>query len=155
MMAPRTYHEDDAQALAAVWHAAWHRGHGQHVPPTMLAYRDLAHFQRTLPSFAHQARVIGPIGAPYGFLYRIEAYIDRLFVGPGGKGYGARLLADAEAAIRAEGNPQAELSCLEDNTPARAFYEAHGWKNMGLERIDVEENEGGGSYQQCIYRKNI
>jgi putative acetyltransferase len=151
----RAYDVADADALPVLWHEAWHRAHAGNVPQTMLAHRDLAYFQKTFPKFASQTRVLGPVAAPYGFLYRIGNYIDRLFIGARGKGYGRVLLRDAEDAMRAEGITEAELTCLVDNTAARAFYEACGWKSIAQQRVQLDMEIGGGFYDHCIYRKNI
>jgi ribosomal protein S18 acetylase RimI-like enzyme len=44
-----------------------------------------------------------------------------------GRGVGWRLLNASVAALRAQGLRQAILWVVEDNSPARAFYERQGW----------------------------
>ncbi len=57
-----------------------------------------------------------------------ELYVDPAAQGLGG---GTRLLAEAEASLAATGGGWAELSVLDVNHRARAFYEASGWTDTG------------------------
>lgn len=61
-----------------------------------------------------------------GELY--ELYVDPVAQGCGG---GTRLLVEAEASLAASSGGWAELSVLEVNHRARAFYEARGWADTG------------------------
>ncbi|MEY8097023.1 GNAT family N-acetyltransferase [Falsihalocynthiibacter sp. S25ZX9] len=151
----RAFDPRDEAALAVLWHDAWHMAHGAHVPATLLPNRQLDYFQRTLQTFAAQTRVIGQVGAPFGFYLRIGNYVDRLFVGVRKRGYGAALLNDAETEMRREGISEGELGCLVENTPARGFYEAQGWQLIHIKTEAILEEHGGGTLNDCIYRKKL
>lgn len=68
-----------------------------------------------------------------GELYAIYLHPDHW-----DKGYGRRLVEEAEEAMKRLGFGSAMLWVLEDNARAREFYEAAGWRHDGgrqLERI--------------------
>jgi ribosomal protein S18 acetylase RimI-like enzyme len=68
-----------------------------------------------------------------GELY--ELYVDPAAQGCGG---GSRLLAEAEASLAASSAGWAELSVLDVNHRARAFYEARGWTDTGrVNHVDL------------------
>lgn len=57
-----------------------------------------------------------------------ELYVDPVRQGCGG---GGRLLDEAERFLAEAGFPVAELSAVETNPAAHAFYRAHGWSETG------------------------
>jgi GNAT superfamily N-acetyltransferase len=72
----------------------------------------------------HAGRVVGFASL---WLFSGSSFLHHLFVDPGAqrRGIGTLLL---ERSLQRLSRP-ATLKCLEANTPARAFYEKHGWKS--------------------------
>lgn len=68
-----------------------------------------------------------------------------------GNGLGARLMAEAEAALASMSLTDAVLWVYEANTPARGFYERCGWADDGARR---ESTSAPGQYL-ARYRKPL
>lgn len=155
MLDVRPCDERDEAALTEVWHEAWHVAHAHLVPQELLSLRTLDYFKRSIPAIAPFSRVIGPLGAPLGFYTLFVNYIDRLFVGTRGHGYGTILLHDAEIEIRKNGFASGELDCLIGNSPAKTFYEAQGWILCGEKKLDLSIADKGLTLTDWIYRKDL
>lgn len=145
----------DALALARLHLASWHATYGTLLPrrarrsfrltereaAMRAALRDPA--RRACSWVARDARdggaracgfVLARPGRPDGVTGRpTSGEIEALHVAPGshGRGIGRRLLAAALADLRGAGCARALLWVLEDNGPARAFYEHLGWTRVG------------------------
>ena len=74
----------------------------------------------------------GDLSDPVGEVF--ELYVDPTSQGAGG---GLRLLAEAETFLAEVGFERLELSVLDRNAAARAFYERNGWQDSGL-TVDVD-----------------
>lgn len=76
-------------------------------------------------------------GGGRGFALVEPGRLQRLFVRERAWGIGvaAQLHGAALEALRSQGANAASLWCLADNARARRFYEKHGWRPNGSERV--------------------
>ncbi|MBN4667691.1 GNAT family N-acetyltransferase [Pandoraea nosoerga] len=118
----RTYHTTWAPMLRAEVAATFASGE-----------RTRAYVQAQCPAFTvavpcdEAARVVGMV-------HVIGDFIDALHVAPDRQrqGIGARLLAHAEAGMRANGHALARLETDTFNTQSRAFYARHGYAEVAM-----------------------
>ncbi|WP_179378382.1 GNAT family N-acetyltransferase [Jannaschia marina] len=133
--------EADRAAIVALHLASWQDSYGIELPEAVL--RDV------LPGYLAEKwapRVFAPPmltlvaegdAGLAGFVCVLTAeappLIDNLHVHPGlrGRGLGARLLAAARAGVADAGFDEVELTVLERNTRAHAFYLAQGGRDLG------------------------
>jgi GNAT superfamily N-acetyltransferase len=127
-------------AAQAAWAAAIEAGDGHHV---LLATEG-----EWTVGFCAAARAVAPDGAvePSAPTLGPEAWaeISALLVEPrwGRRGHGGRLLAEAAAALRAEGARYGLAWVPEADAASRSFYEAAGWTADGTVRVlDTGEGE--------------
>jgi ribosomal protein S18 acetylase RimI-like enzyme len=121
----RPYQNDDLQAVVGVWHRS---GIATYIYlPTWQAFT----FDEALHVFQNHiltrcAIWLGVEGEKVvAFLAMKDAYIDRLYVEPTEfrKGWGTQLIQFAKK----RSPTKLELHTHVENTPARAFYEKHGF----------------------------
>lgn len=126
---PRPALPEELDAVADVWHEAWHDAHAEIVPFALVLQRDWAQFRARLADFGAGLFVIGPNGQPNGLCVAKDGVLDQLFVAAPARGQGgaARLLAAGEARLAADGVAEATLHCAAGNHRAQRFYERHGW----------------------------
>jgi putative acetyltransferase len=91
---------------------------------------DAAHLGRRFEAQLAQVRVVstdGEAGHPVGFANISGTHIDMFFIAHDhmSRGVGGALLADVEQ------RGARSLECFARNTPARRFYERHGWRLSG------------------------
>ena len=134
---PRLIEAHDHQAVAQLWHDAWHEAHARHVPAELTAMRSLTAFLHRIAAMGDRARIIGPEGAPLGFCAINGRQIDQLFVAAAARGTGvaAALLTDAEERMRTAGVAAAYLDCIPQNAAAIRFYEKMGWFSTGIHPV--------------------
>jgi ribosomal protein S18 acetylase RimI-like enzyme len=89
----------------------------------------------------------------------ITGQVLSIHVDPGaaGRGIGARLMAQAEGSLRAEGYAAATLWVVAENRRARRFYERLGWHVDGARRREVLaiEGEEGDEVEVVRYRLDL
>jgi putative acetyltransferase len=122
----------DMAAVADLWHEGWHDGHAGHVPDGLTAARTLAAFhERTPPRVADTSVAVADDGSLLGFVMVVGDEVERVFVGPAGRGTGlaSELLAEAERRVAADGHASAWLAVVVGNARARRFYEREGWSD--------------------------
>src|SRR6478672_2890065 len=126
-MVVRSAESFEVDALAVLWHDAWHEAHASLVPAQLTALRTLQSFRDRLQAELASVRVIGPSGCPSGFCIVREAELYQLFVSATSRGSGvaSALLADAEQRLSSHGISTAWLACAIGNDRAAAFYEKH------------------------------
>lgn len=124
--------DDDAGAIADVWHAAWHDAHDPHVPPNLLAHRQLDHFVRQAPGLIPRSVVAEDESGVVGFVTVTGAELEFLFVDARrrGSGIAGELLGDGERRIGAV-FATAWLEVVSGNARARRFYGRNGWADKG------------------------
>lgn len=127
--------DHEVDAAAALWHDTWHEVHDRIAPPALCEFRTLSYFRHRVDKERETVRVCGAPGQPIGLCIASHANLDMLFVAAAerGKRVGERLLADAEARMRADGVNEAYLYVALRNADAIRFYLRNGWINAGNE----------------------
>ena len=143
--AVRAATEDELDALAGVWHDAWHEAHAALVAPELTRLRTRESFVPRLRRMTPRLRVAGPLGAPLGLCIIHDDELEHLFVAAAARGTGvaAALLDDGERRLAASGVATAWLACAIGNERAARFYEKRGWSRAGT-MVNVAETEQGG-----------
>jgi len=156
-MVVRSAQPFEVDALAALWHDAWHEAHASLVPAQLTALRTLQSFRDRLQAGLASVRVIGPSGCPGGFCIVREAELYQLFVSATSRGSGvaAALLADAEQRFSSHGISTAWLACAIGNDRAAAFYEKHGWRRVGTMVNPADTSEGAFLIRVWRYEKRL
>jgi ribosomal protein S18 acetylase RimI-like enzyme len=123
---------EDAEAIAAVWHAGWADGHLGHVPPALAAQRTLGDFRRRVPERLAATIVAVAGDRVVGFVVLHADEVEQVYVAREARGTGAAdaLLARAEEEV-ARRAPVAWLAVAAGNARARRFYERNGWTDAG------------------------
>lgn len=146
----------DLEAIAGVWHDAWHDGHAALVPAALLPHRTREYFRELAQRQLPQITVAVQAGAIAGFVGVDEDELELLFVGreARGKGVARRLIERGEQEI-ARRFARAYLVVVEGNVRARRFYERCGWMDAGVEEY-VAPIPGGGLPLTCRrYEKSV
>lgn len=135
----------------------WHESHAPILPPELTRLRTLDSFRDRLRAQLHEARVVGPIGAPLGFCILKEDELCQLFVSGSSRGSGvaAALIAEAEARLAARGVGTAWLACAIGNARAARFYEKRGWRRIRTEVYHPNTTEGPFSLEVWRYEKSL
>ncbi len=131
----------DIPAIAALWHAGWHQGHGAVAPAALVALRVPAEFTARSEAWLDRTYVArGPNGL-MGFymLEGDELYQFYVAADHQGQGVAGRLMASAEAALTGR---LAWLACSVGNDRAAAFYEKAGW-TRGPEEVYATQTAQG------------
>ena len=133
----------DAEAIAGVWHAAWHDAHDAYVPPRLVVDRPLQYFAGRAPEVIARTTVAEDLTGIVGFVTVDEDELDLLFVDGRGRGSGIAglLLARAEREI-ADRFDTAWLEVVTGNARARAFYARRGWRDTGAADRETETASG-------------
>lgn len=92
--------------------------------PAVLAERSPAFFAARFAECWPRLRLADSFGDILGFSLVTAGHLEMLFIDPTAQGCGAgsALLSDAEL------RGTTSLESFRDNTPARRFYERHGWR---------------------------
>ncbi|HEX2996374.1 MAG TPA: GNAT family N-acetyltransferase [Anaerolineales bacterium] len=147
----------EVDVLAKLWYDGWQDAHTQILPAELARLRTLHSFGDRLLASLADVRVAGPQGMPVGLCIVKGDELNQLYVSAGARGTGvaARLLADGEARIRANGVKQAWLACAIGNERAARFYEKNGWQRVGNEVIQLETPRGLFALEVWRYEKNV
>jgi GNAT superfamily N-acetyltransferase len=147
----------EVDTLAQLWYDGWQDAHAQILPTELARLRTLHNFGERLLASLSDVRVAGPQGTPVGLCIVKGDELNQLYVSAGARGTGvaARLLADGEARIRANGFKQAWLACAIGNERAARFYEKNGWQRVGNEVIRLETTQGIFPLEVWRYEKNV
>lgn len=150
----RAAEEQDAQAIAQLWHLGWHSAHAGIVDAELVRLRNPAEFAARTQAHLAQCHVGMIGGAVAGFfmcdgdeLYQF--YVDGAHQG---KGVAAKLMAAAEAALAGR---KAWLACSEGNERAAAFYRKSGWVHVRTGPYEVETSEGPRTVQEWRFEKQL
>jgi len=147
----------EVDALARLWHDAWHDAHALIVPPGLTRIRTLEDFSTRLRAALERTRVAGTAKRPDGFCIVKGDELDHLFVASHARGLGAAaaLLADAEARFATAGVELAWLACAIGNDRAARFYEKHGWRRAGVFVHHPETPDGKLTMEAWRYEKRL
>jgi GNAT superfamily N-acetyltransferase len=147
----RPAREVDADAIAGVWHAAWHDAHDAHVPANLIADRPLAYFVGSVPRVVARTTVAEDETGIIGFVTVTDDELDLLFVAARARGTGvaAALLERGETHIAARFE-QAWLDVVAGNARARRFYARMGWVEEGSREWVAQTSAGPAT---VVYRR--
>ncbi len=136
--------ESEIDHLAKVWYEGWQDAHAAILPAELARLRTEASFRDRLVAALPDIRVIGPKHAALGFCIVRGDELYQLFVTAASRGTGvaAKLMADAEARLAANGAEIAWLACAIGNDRAARFYEKQGWRLVGTMINEAETAEG-------------
>ena len=125
--------EDDASAVAAIWHRGWQDAHLGHVPDELLAARTEASFHQRTPERLADTTVAVSDGVVAGFVMVVGDEVEQVYVDAAhrGSGVATTLLTEAERRVAANGHDEAWLAVVAGNARARRFYEREGWTDSG------------------------
>ena len=123
----------DAEAIAALFRRS--RALLAFLPELHTAAEDLGLVRDVLLA-THRVTLAERDGQFLGFMAEADGWINQLYLDPDTRrsGIGSRLLDDAKSR-----SDSLTLWCFAENTPARAFYEKHGF--MPVEFTDGSGNE--------------
>jgi len=155
---------EDTDEVAAVWHDAWHDGHGDLVSPSWRRHRNRDNFRMRAPALIPHMIVAVQAGAGEdardaicGFVTTEGSAVEDLFVAAAHRGTGvaARLLRAAETRLAEAGVATAVLECTQGNDRAQRFYEKMGWRvtRPGVQEIDTAD--GRQSLDILIMEKDL
>lgn len=147
----------EVDRLAKLWYDGWQDAHAQILPAELARLRTLQSFGERLLASLPDVRVAGPLGAPVGLCIIKGDELNQLYVSADARGTGvaAKLLADGEARIRANGLKQAWLACAIGNERAARFYEKNGWQRVDNEVIQLDTPQGLFPLEVWRYEKNV
>ena len=147
----------EVDALAKLWHGAWHDAHARIVPPALTRIRTLEDFTTRLRAALERTRVACTAERLDGFCIVKGDELDHLFVASHSRGSGAAaaLLADAEARFTKAGVQLAWLGCAIGNDRAARFYEKHGWRRAGVFVHHPETPDGKLTMEAWRYEKRL
>jgi len=152
-MACREAVVEDAAAIARVWVAAWQTAYAGLMPAEYLAGLNadaaLPAFERSLRAGAtvlvleQECDILG--FSAYGASRDADAGLEtgeviaiNLHPSCWRRGLGRELLDETQKRLRARGFADATLWVLHENTRARQFYDALGWRLDGVEKHDAK-----------------
>lgn len=128
--------EDLELVFSIQWEASI-AGFASVFPPDRYPYPDEAVRRALREQLEDPANVVLVDDERRGFALVGHGWLERLFVREHawGTGVAEELHAAALETLRAQGANSASLWCLAENARARRFYEKHGWRLNGSERI--------------------
>lgn len=152
----RRAEEDDLEAIAELFLAAWRTSYRGVLPSQLVDRMDVEKsrrlWRRSLTPGAERTvrvatdangRIVGVVGWGRDPDDPASGHVYSLYVHPGAQGrhIGTRLLAKAVTSFAAEGLRRATLWVFEANASARAFYARSGWKPTRRRRVEPEFGE--------------
>lgn len=146
----------DIDAIAGVWHAAWHDAHLGRVPQGLLPFRQLEDFRARVPSRIPGTTVAVNAAGIVGFVTVHADELELLFVARTARGSGvaAALLQHGEERIAAHFD-RAWLTLISENARARRFYSNHGWIDAGPLAYAAETAAGNFPVSSRRYEKRL
>ena len=125
--------EDDARAVADVWHLGWRDGHLAFVPQELVEARTEESFRDRAAERISEMTVAVVEGVIAGFVLVADDEVEQVYVAPRHRGAGIAdlLMSEAERQVREKGYSKAWLAVVPGNARARSFYERRGWRDEG------------------------
>lgn len=141
----RLAQESEIDFLAQLWYDGWQDAHANILPEELARDRTLESFKERLTNLLPDTRVIDGVDTPLGLCIVKKDELYQLYVSAEARGSGvaAKLIADAESRIAANGFGKAWLACAIGNARAARFYEKSGWHLAGnmINRLETIEGE--------------
>ncbi|MCA9753440.1 MAG: GNAT family N-acetyltransferase [Gemmatimonadetes bacterium] len=156
-MSVRAARTSDVDALASLWHEGWQDAHARIVPAELARHRTLESFRRRLRDALAEVRVAGSPDGPLGFSMLRGDELNQFYVSRAARGTGvaARLIADAEERLAADGIETAWLACAIGNERAARFYDKSGWIRVGNMIEHLPTPDGVLSLEVWRYEKDL
>lgn len=146
VLALRPFSITDSEAVVALWNECGL------IHPNNNPRKDIARKLRVRPDLFLVGAVNGRIVASVMVGYEgHRGWINYLAVSPGHqkRGYGRRLMEEAERLLRAEGCPKINLQVRTSNTAVLAFYQAIGYLQDEVvslgKRLEQDRPQGASS----------
>jgi GNAT superfamily N-acetyltransferase len=140
-MIARPADRSEASVLTRLWYDGWQDGHAAIVPAALTRARTFENFAERMSAALADVRVIGPLGAPFGFAMLKGDELYQFYVSSAARGTGvaAVLMVDAEAQLSERGVATAWLACAVGNARAAKFYQKSGWHlaRTEISRLDT------------------
>jgi ribosomal protein S18 acetylase RimI-like enzyme len=147
MIIIRNAKDDDASAIAELWHSAWRDGHRGLVPEGLMQYRTLTTFiPRAASRIPHSIVALSGDNQLLGFVSLRGLELEQIFVDGAARGTGiaTQLMRAGEQRLVKDGAEEAFLVVVDGNSRAIQFYEREGWERGDL--IDYEAEIDGGTF---------
>jgi ribosomal protein S18 acetylase RimI-like enzyme len=129
----RQAQQEDASAIADIWHLGWRDGHLGFVPQELVEARTEESFHARAAERVDDVTVAVVDGAIAGFIIVVDDEVEQVYVAAQHRGMGVAdvLMKEAERQVRANGHSKAWLAVVAGNARARGFYERVGWRDEG------------------------
>ena len=141
----RPARDEDADAIAEIWHQGWKDGHLGHLPQELVDVRTEASFRTRAAERIPDATVATLDDAVVGFVMVVEDEVEQVYVSAASRGLGVAdaLMREAERQVAQGGHSKAWLAVVAGNARARGFYERAGWIDEG--EFDYQASVEGGT----------
>lgn len=128
---------DDLDGATKLIHRCWHDAYRRHLPPRLLSGRTLVFWDDYLTRRLSRTWLAKIGDRPAGIVSASANCIDDLWVLSRyrNRGLGSQLLTTALADITKRGYQHAQVGCENFNRDAIAFFEHHGWQELGREPL--------------------
>ena len=129
----RPARNEDAEAIADIWHRGWQDGHLGYVPQELVNVRTEESFSTRAAERIADTTVATVDGVVVGFVMVVDDEVEQVYVASTARGTGVAdaLMREAEGQVAGSGHPKAWLAVGAGNARARAFYERAGWVDEG------------------------
>ena len=141
----RPARNEDAEAIADIWHRGWQDGHLGYVPQELVDVRTEESFSTRAAERIADTTVATVDGVVVGFVMVVDDEVEQVYVASTARGTGVAdaVMREAEGQVAGSGHPKAWLAVVAGNARARAFYERAGWVDEG--GFDYEAFVEGGT----------
>jgi putative acetyltransferase len=146
--------DNDAGAIAQMWHMGWHQGHAAVVDADLVRLRTPAEFVSRTNAHLTQCHVALIEDEIAGFYMIIEDELYQFYVGAAhqGRGVAGALMIAAEDALAGR---LAWLACSVGNERAAAFYRKAGWEHVRTGPYEVETSDGPREVEEWRFQKQL
>lgn len=148
-------HARDTGPITTLVHHLWHETYAAQLPADVVAARTEASVQAEIESRLGRAWVARFGDRLVGYCAVSANCVEDLWVATHHRRrrVGSSLLAAALAELCERGYQNAQAGCEDFNTPARAFFENHGWRVIGAE--PQSRTASGRVVQALVYSRAI
>ena len=156
-MSVRTAEPADLAPLALLWWRGWRDAHLPIVPKALAARSTLDSFIDRMAVTLPRIRVLGPVGAPFGFHMIRGDELQQLYVAEESRGAGVAtlLMIDAEHCLQQAGVATPWLGCAIGNARAARFCQKTGWTLVRTQTLPSEIPGGWFPLKVWRYEKTL